>query len=66
MADVKAYVPSYMVSVFERAGVDSVPYFILGGIYAVPGAVEPEVLADAMERTVAERAKREDAEMAQA
>jgi predicted DsbA family dithiol-disulfide isomerase len=51
---------------FERAGIDSVPCFILGGIYAVSGAQEPEVLAEYMERAVAERAKREAAEMAQA
>jgi predicted DsbA family dithiol-disulfide isomerase len=51
---------------FETAGVSGVPYFILGGIFAVSGAQEPEYLAEAMERTVAERAKREAAEMAQA
>ncbi len=51
---------------FERAGISSVPCFILGGIYAVSGAQEPDVLAEAMERAVAERAKREAAEMAQA
>jgi predicted DsbA family dithiol-disulfide isomerase len=51
---------------FERAGVDSVPYFILGGIFAVAGAQEPDLLAEAMERTLAERAKREAAEMTQA
>ena len=51
---------------FETAGVSSVPYFILGGIFAVAGAQEPEVLAEAMERTVAERGRREAAEMAQA
>ncbi len=51
---------------FEAAGVSSVPYFIMGGIFAVSGAQEPDDLAEAMERTVAERAKREAAEMAQA
>jgi predicted DsbA family dithiol-disulfide isomerase len=51
---------------FERAGVDSVPYFILGGIVAVAGAQEPDFLAEAMEHTIAERAKREAAEMTQA
>ena len=51
---------------FEAAGVNGVPYFILGGIFAVPGAQEPEYLAEAMERTIAEHAKREAAEMAQA
>jgi predicted DsbA family dithiol-disulfide isomerase len=51
---------------FERAGVNSVPYFILGGIFALSGAQEPEYLVEAIERTVAERARREAAEMAQA
>jgi predicted DsbA family dithiol-disulfide isomerase len=51
---------------FGAAGVNSVPYFILGGIYAVAGAQEPDYLAEAMERTIAERAKREAAEMTQA
>jgi predicted DsbA family dithiol-disulfide isomerase len=51
---------------FETAGVSSVPYFILGGIFAVAGAQDPEYLVEAMERTVAERARREAAEMAQA
>jgi predicted DsbA family dithiol-disulfide isomerase len=51
---------------FERAGINSVPCFILGGILAVSGAQEPEVLAEYMERAVSERARREAAEMAQA
>jgi predicted DsbA family dithiol-disulfide isomerase len=51
---------------FETAGVNGVPYFILGGIFALSGAQEPEYLAEAMERTIAERARREAAEMAQA
>ncbi len=51
---------------FETAGVNGVPYFILGGIFAVSGAREPEYLAEAMERAVTERAKREAAELAQA
>ncbi len=51
---------------FETAGVNGVPYFILGRIFAVSGAQEPEYLVEAIERTVAERAKREAAEMAQA
>lgn len=51
---------------FAAAGVDGVPYFILGGIYAVSGAQEPHYLAEAMERTIAERGRREAAEMAQA
>jgi predicted DsbA family dithiol-disulfide isomerase len=51
---------------FQRAGVESVPYFILGGIIAVAGAHEPDFLAEAMEHAIAERGKREAAEMAQA
>jgi predicted DsbA family dithiol-disulfide isomerase len=51
---------------FERKGINSVPCFILGEIYAVSGAHEPEVLVEAMERAVAERVRREAAEMAQA
>jgi predicted DsbA family dithiol-disulfide isomerase len=51
---------------FEAAGVNGVPYFILGGMFALSGAQEPEYLAEAMERTIAERARREAAEMAQA
>jgi predicted DsbA family dithiol-disulfide isomerase len=51
---------------FETAGVNSVPYFIFDGIFAVAGALEPDYLADAMERAVAERTKREAAEMARA
>jgi predicted DsbA family dithiol-disulfide isomerase len=51
---------------FATAGVNGVPYFIMGSVFAVSGAQEPEVLAEAMERTVVERAKREAAEMAQA
>jgi predicted DsbA family dithiol-disulfide isomerase len=43
-----------------------VPYFILGGLFAVAGAQEPEYLVEAMECTIAERTRREAAEMAQA
>jgi predicted DsbA family dithiol-disulfide isomerase len=50
----------------RAAGIDGVPCFILGGIFAVSGAQAPEYLADAMESAAAERAKREAAEMAQA
>jgi predicted DsbA family dithiol-disulfide isomerase len=57
---------SHEATSFERLGISSVPCFILGGIYAVSGAHEPEDLAEAMERAIAERAKREAAEMAQA
>jgi predicted DsbA family dithiol-disulfide isomerase len=51
---------------FETAGVNGVPYFILGGIFAVSGAQDPEYLVEAIERTIAERVRREAAEMAQA
>jgi predicted DsbA family dithiol-disulfide isomerase len=50
----------------RTAGIDGVPCFILGGIFAVSGAQAPEYLADAIERAAAERTKREAAEMAQA
>jgi len=50
----------------RAAGIEGVPCFILGGIFAVSGAQAPEYLADAIERAAAERAKREAAEMAQA
>jgi predicted DsbA family dithiol-disulfide isomerase len=42
----------------KNAGIDGVPCFILGGIFAVSGAQSPEYLADAMERAAAERANR--------
>jgi len=51
---------------FTQKGVNGVPYFIIGGIFAVSGAQDPHVLAEAMERTLAERARREEAEMTQA
>jgi predicted DsbA family dithiol-disulfide isomerase len=47
----------------KAAGIDGVPCFILGGIFAVSGAQAPEYLADAIERAAAERAKREPAEI---
>jgi predicted DsbA family dithiol-disulfide isomerase len=47
----------------KTAGIDGVPCFILGGIFAVSGAQAPEYLADAIERAAAERAKREAAEI---
>ena len=50
----------------RAVGLDGVPCFILGGLFAVSGAQAPEYLADAMERAAAERAKREAAELAQA
>jgi predicted DsbA family dithiol-disulfide isomerase len=42
----------------KEAGIEGVPCFILGGIFAVSGAQSPEYLADAVERAVAERTKR--------
>lgn len=50
----------------RTAGIDGVPFFILGGIFAVSGAQSPEYLADAIERAATERDKREAAEVAQA
>ena len=50
----------------RTAGIEGVPCFILGGIFAVSGAQVPEYLADAIERADAERNKRDTAEMAQA
>lgn len=45
----------------RAAGIEGVPCFILGGIFAVSGAQAPEHLADAIERTAAELGKREPA-----
>jgi predicted DsbA family dithiol-disulfide isomerase len=42
----------------KRAGIDGVPCFILGNVLAVSGAQAPEYLAGAMDRAVAELAKR--------
>jgi predicted DsbA family dithiol-disulfide isomerase len=39
----------------KTAGIDGVPCFILGGVFAVSGAQSPEYLADAIERVAAER-----------
>jgi len=47
----------------KTAGIDGVPCFILGGVFAVSGAQAPEYLADAIERAAAERAKREPSEI---
>jgi len=47
----------------KAAGIDGVPCFIMGGIFAVSGAQSPEYLADAIERAAAERAKRESEEI---
>jgi predicted DsbA family dithiol-disulfide isomerase len=48
----------------KTAGIDGVPCFILGSIFAVSGAQSPEYLADAIERAAAERVKREAEEAA--
>ena len=39
----------------KTAGIEGVPCFILGGVFAVSGAQSPEYLADAMDRAAAER-----------
>jgi predicted DsbA family dithiol-disulfide isomerase len=39
----------------KTAGIEGVPCFILGGVFAVSGAQSPEYLADAIERAAAER-----------
>src|ERR1700730_3375893 len=47
----------------KTAGIDGVPCFILGGIFAISRAQAPEYLADAIERAAAERATRQPAEI---
>jgi predicted DsbA family dithiol-disulfide isomerase len=42
----------------KTAGIEGVPCFILGGIFAVSGAQAPDHLADAITRAAEERAKR--------
>ena len=42
----------------KEAGIDGVPCFIFGGIFAVSGAQSPEDLAEAMARAAAERKRR--------
>src|SRR5215468_11979195 len=49
----------------RAAGIEGVPCFILGGIFAVSGAQAPEYLADAIVRAAAERAQREVNEVEQ-
>jgi predicted DsbA family dithiol-disulfide isomerase len=46
----------------KDAGIDGVPCFILGGLYAVQGAQSPEILAQAIEQAANEYAKRVAAE----
>jgi predicted DsbA family dithiol-disulfide isomerase len=41
--------------VAKDAGIDGVPFFILGGVLAVSGAQSPDDLADAIERAAAKR-----------
>ena len=48
----------------KEAGIDGVPCFIFGGLIAVSGAQPPDYLAQAIERAVAEMAKRVAAEVA--
>jgi predicted DsbA family dithiol-disulfide isomerase len=42
----------------KNAGVQGVPFFVFGGIFAVSGAQSPEYLADAIGRAAEEREKR--------
>jgi predicted DsbA family dithiol-disulfide isomerase len=42
----------------KQAGVEGVPFFVLGGVLAVSGAQAPEDLANAIERAAADYAKR--------
>ena len=39
----------------KTAGIEGVPCFILGGVFAVSGAQSPDYLADAIERAAAQR-----------
>jgi predicted DsbA family dithiol-disulfide isomerase len=47
----------------KTAGIEGVPCFILGGVFAVSGAQSPEYLADAIERAAAERRATAEAEI---
>jgi len=42
----------------KQAGIDGVPFFIFGGLFAISGAQSPEYLADAIERAAAEQERR--------
>jgi predicted DsbA family dithiol-disulfide isomerase len=42
----------------KNAGIDGVPCFVLGEVFAVSGAQDPDYLADAIRRTAAELAQR--------
>jgi predicted DsbA family dithiol-disulfide isomerase len=42
----------------KQAGIDGVPCFVLGGVFAVSGAQSPEYIADAMGRALAELERR--------
>ncbi|MBO0755580.1 MAG: DsbA family oxidoreductase [Bradyrhizobiaceae bacterium] len=48
----------------KNAGIDGVPCFIFGGVFAVSGAQAPNYLADAISRAAAELAKRASAPVA--
>jgi predicted DsbA family dithiol-disulfide isomerase len=50
----------------KNAGIEGVPCFIFGGMFAVSGAQSPEYLADAIARAAAEGEKRAAAEVATA
>ena len=47
--------PQALLATRSNAGINGVPCFILGGVFAVSGAQSPEYLADAIERAAAER-----------
>jgi len=46
----------------KEAGIDGVPCFIFGGLFAVSGAQPPEYLAQSIERAAAELERRVAAE----
>ena len=46
----------------KESGIEGVPCFILGGVFAVSGAQAPEYLADAIERASKEAARSDAAE----
>ena len=46
----------------KEAGIEGVPYFIFGGLIAVSGAQSPEYLAQTIERSAEELARRVAAE----
>jgi predicted DsbA family dithiol-disulfide isomerase len=46
----------------SQAGIEGVPCFVIGGVYAIQGAQPPEQLADAIAQAAAEQARRPAAE----